>query len=93
LQFLGYIEILDAGEIDWTNGMLCAKGVGGLPSGLPDKEGTPVLAQKAAVEMAMHKLLALIYQVRIDRSTLVGEMVSRNRRYRESVQANQEWVA
>ncbi len=82
-----YIEILEVGEIDWTNGMLRAKGIGGFPHGFPDKKGAAVLAQKAAVEMAMYKLLTLIYQVRIDHSTLVGEMVSRDKRYKESVQA------
>jgi|GEM_PF-490475 len=80
-----YLEVLDAGEIDWTHGTLRAKGVALPPPGSYAREETKNAAQKAAVETAMYKLLTLIYQVRIDHQTLVGEMVGRDERYKESV--------
>lgn len=80
-----YLETHETGQIDYTNGMLRAKGVAGFPNGFEDPEKAAELAQKKAIERGLYKLLTLMYLVRIDEAALVGDRIIGDNRYRESI--------
>ena len=73
-----YIQFLDHGSINWTRGILQAKGMGTLPKNNHIKNDAHPLAQKKATETARQKMLKIIYQVRIDAGTSVEEIALSN---------------
>jgi len=72
------IEIVGSGEINWTKGILLAKGNGAPPKEARNIAQARLMTERAALTDARRNLLEVLKGVRVDSSTLVENFVVKN---------------
>ena len=85
IPFLGFcdewqdlVEQKTKGSINWSKGVIQAKGIGAPPEKLNGNPNSRSTALKAARLDAYRKILEVIKEVRIDGNTLVGDYAAEN---------------
>jgi hypothetical protein len=73
-------ERLPNGEVNWTRGVVTAKGNGAPPSGITVPSQARLMAERAAKADAMRNLLEAVKGVRVDSETTVETYTARNDR-------------
>ena len=68
-----YIEVLDKGTVDWTNGFIEAVGVGEPPPDPLNTAHSRAVAQRNAELAARNHLLEVVKRIRVDCSAHVGD--------------------
>jgi hypothetical protein len=68
-----YIEVLDRGKIDWTNGFIEAFGVGRPPANPLNAAHARAVAQRNADVAARNNLIELVGDIRVDSEALVAD--------------------
>ncbi len=81
-----YIQTLEHGKIDWTNGIIEATGRGH-PPGKPDNpaQGRAV-AEGQAINRARQNLLKIVEGLQMNSKVLIGELLSEKQETREALQ-------
>lgn len=74
------VERLSNGEINWTRGLVTAKGSGAPPSGVTIPSQARLMAERAAKADALRNLLESVKGVRVDSETTVESYTTRSDR-------------
>lgn len=69
------IEAIGSGTVNWTTGLVMAKGVGAPPTTAANAAQARMLAERAAKADAYRNLLETIKGIRVDAATLVENMI------------------
>jgi hypothetical protein len=72
------IEIVGNGEINWTKGIILAKGSGAPPKEARNIAQARLMTERAALTDARRNLLEVLKGVRVDSSTLVENFMAKN---------------
>ena len=72
------IEIVGNGEINWTKGIILAKGSGAPPREARNIAQARLMTERAALTDARRNLLEVLKGVRVDSSTLVENFMAKN---------------
>ncbi|GBC93264.1 hypothetical protein HRbin15_01754 [bacterium HR15] len=84
-QQAGYIEVYDAGAINWSEGMLTATGVGLMPRDEPNRARAYLKARGYARLDALANLLMLIDRVQIDAQYVGADYTAQSEEIRASI--------
>jgi hypothetical protein len=68
-----YIEVLDKGTVDWTNGFIEAVGVGKPPPNPLNAAHSRAVAERNADLAARNNLIEVVKSIRVDSKTQVGD--------------------
>jgi len=82
-----YIQVLDHGRIDWTNGFVEAYGVGRPPPEPRNAAHARAVAERDADIAARNNLMDLVESIRVDSGALVGEKLAEQAIEREALEA------
>ncbi len=72
------VDELPKGSINWSKGTVTAKGSGVAPSGAVNPSQARLLAERAAISDARRNLLETVGEVRVDASSTVSSMMTKN---------------
>jgi len=72
-----YIEVLDKGTVDWTNGFIEAEGLGKPPPDPLNTAHSRAVAEREAALSARVNLAEVVKRIRVDSRTEVGDYVKR----------------
>lgn len=72
------VEIVASGEINWTQGIILAKGSGAPPREARNIAQARLMTERAALTDARRNLLEVLKGVRVDSSTLVENFMAKN---------------
>ncbi|MEK6726005.1 MAG: LPP20 family lipoprotein [Deltaproteobacteria bacterium] len=72
------VDELPKGSINWSKGTVTAKGSGVAPSGAANQSQARLLAERAAISDARRNLLETVGEVRVDASSTVNSMMTKN---------------
>ena len=75
---LDVVDELPKGSINWSKGTVTAKGSGVAPSGAVNPSQARLLAERAAISDARRNLLETVGEVRVDASSTVSSMMTKN---------------
>jgi hypothetical protein len=81
----GYIEVYDAGAINWSEGVLTATGVGLMPRDEPNRARAYLKARGYARLDALANLLMLIDRVQIDAQYVGADYIAQSEEIRASI--------
>lgn len=81
----GYIEVYDAGAINWSEGVLTATGIGLMPRDEPNRARAYLKARGYARLEALANLLMLIDRVQIDAQYMGADYIAQNEEIRASI--------
>jgi hypothetical protein len=70
-----YIELSNKGEVDWSNGIIEAAGVGGRPPNPVNEAQARAVAERGAETSARDNLVELVKEIRIDSKTRVADCI------------------
>lgn len=74
-----YVEVLDFGTVDWTNGFVEAVGVGVPPSNPLNAAHSRAVAERNADLAARDNLVEVVKQIRIDSESQVADHIDRQK--------------
>jgi hypothetical protein len=80
------IERVKNGEIDWTQRIIHAKGIGSPPGDARTIQEARLIAEQRALADATKKLLEVIKRIRVNPATVVGEYIARNDQIRFKIE-------
>ena len=84
LQVSGVLEIIDDGQVDWTNGQIQALGIGVPPEGETGAKAR-LMAREAAIVIAERNLVKVVHGIHISSETTVVNLTFESDVIRENV--------